>query len=275
MKKTQKYMAILALVLPIVLGACGGSDSKSDSGSAELKAADLVDIDNPNTSSQSTTTTTQNSAVMLSSANITSLKQECKQKPGCLAVYEYFVNYINQTMDNFYEIGVKLDAYGDDFKDIPIALYNKNKLIAKTLVNFETKSKVVNFTIPKEDFHGYVSISDTSLEYDKYRLAIVSNSNSLIPARVFDRAIAEIEEAYHKQSEILLENGLSASYHEEGHSGMRRLGSMLNTYVATVVQDRVESLEKLYVTTKQYVSFNHYIDRIKSLKRMGYKIKNI
>ena len=74
--------------------------------------------------------------------------------------------FINQTMDNFYEIGVKLDAYGDDFKDIPIALYNKNKLIAKTLVNFESKSKVVNFTIPKEDFHGYVSISDTSLEYD-------------------------------------------------------------------------------------------------------------
>lgn len=74
--------------------------------------------------------------------------------------------FINQTMENFYEIGVKLDAYGDDFKDIPIALYNKNKLIAKTLVNFESKSKVVNFTIPKEDFHGYVSISDTSLEYD-------------------------------------------------------------------------------------------------------------
>ena len=125
------------------------------------------------------------------------------------------------------------------------------------------------------EWPGLNNYLDTSLDYDKYRLAIVSNSNSLIPARVFDRAIAEIEEAYHKQSEILLENGLSASYHEEGHSGMRRLGSMLNTYVATVVQDRVESLEKLYVTTKQYVSFNHYIDRIKSLKRMGYKIKNI
>jgi len=61
---------------------------------------------------------------------------------------------------------VKLDAYGEDFKDIPIALYNKNKLIAKTLVNFETKNKTINFTIPKEDFHGYVSISDNSLEYD-------------------------------------------------------------------------------------------------------------
>jgi hypothetical protein len=74
--------------------------------------------------------------------------------------------FINQTMDNFYEIGIKLDAYGDDFKDIPISLFNKNKLIAKTLVNFETKSKVINFTIPKDDFHGYVSISDNSLEYD-------------------------------------------------------------------------------------------------------------
>ena len=74
--------------------------------------------------------------------------------------------YVNQTLENFYEIGVKLDAFGEDFNDIPIALYNNNKLIAKTLVNFETKNKTINFTIPKEDFHGYVSISDNSLEYD-------------------------------------------------------------------------------------------------------------
>ena len=74
--------------------------------------------------------------------------------------------YINQTLDNFYEIGVKLDAYGEDFKDIPIALYNNKKLIAKTLVNFESKNKTINFTIPKEDFHGYVSIVDNGLEYD-------------------------------------------------------------------------------------------------------------
>ncbi|WP_298392627.1 BatA domain-containing protein [Flavobacterium sp.] len=74
--------------------------------------------------------------------------------------------YINQTVNNFYEIGVKLTAFGDDFKDISIALYNKNKLTAKTLVNFESKIKTINFTIPKEDFHGYVTIADNSLEYD-------------------------------------------------------------------------------------------------------------
>ena len=74
--------------------------------------------------------------------------------------------FINQTLDNFYEIGVKLDAYGDDFKDIPIALYNNKKLVAKTLVNFESKTKTINFTIPKQDFHGYVSILENGLEYD-------------------------------------------------------------------------------------------------------------
>jgi hypothetical protein len=74
--------------------------------------------------------------------------------------------YVNQVLDNFYEIGVKLDAFGEDFKDIPITLYNNKKLTAKTLVNFESKSKTINFTIPKEDFHGYVSIVDNGLEYD-------------------------------------------------------------------------------------------------------------
>lgn len=74
--------------------------------------------------------------------------------------------YINQSMDNFYEIGVKLTGNGENFKDIPIALYNKNKLTAKTLVNFETKTKSINFTIPKTAFHGYVSIVDKGLSYD-------------------------------------------------------------------------------------------------------------
>ena len=74
--------------------------------------------------------------------------------------------YINQTMDNFYEIGVKLSANGDDFNAVPIALYNNNKLTAKTLVNFEQPNKIINFTIPKADFHGYVSIVDKGLAYD-------------------------------------------------------------------------------------------------------------
>lgn len=74
--------------------------------------------------------------------------------------------YINQTLENFYEIGIDLSAYGEDFKPVSTALYNQNKLIAKTIVNFEAKKKKINFTIPKEAFHGYVAIEDNGLTYD-------------------------------------------------------------------------------------------------------------
>ena len=74
--------------------------------------------------------------------------------------------FIQQTLDDFYEIGVKLTANGEDFKEVPISLYNNSKLAAKTILNFETTSKTINFTIPKGDFNGYVSILDKGLEYD-------------------------------------------------------------------------------------------------------------
>ncbi|MWB94716.1 hypothetical protein GON26_10100 [Flavobacterium sp. GA093] len=74
--------------------------------------------------------------------------------------------FINQTLENFYEISVNLSAYGEDFTPVSTALYNQNKLIAKTIINFDSKKKKINFTIPKEAFHGYVSIEDNGLVYD-------------------------------------------------------------------------------------------------------------
>jgi len=74
--------------------------------------------------------------------------------------------FIYQTLDDFYEIGLKLSVFGEKNKAIPVALYNQNKLIAKTLTRFETKEKTIYFTIPKKDFNGYTSITDNGLEYD-------------------------------------------------------------------------------------------------------------
>src|SRR6476620_2455962 len=87
--------------------------------------------------------------------------------------------YIHQTLDNFYEIGVKLSAFGGDFKDLPIALYNNDKLIAKTLAKLESNQKTINFTIPKADFHGYVSITDNGLEYDNTLYFSISKPEKL------------------------------------------------------------------------------------------------
>ncbi|PWA05391.1 vWA domain-containing protein [Flavobacterium psychrotolerans] len=98
--------------------------------------------------------------------------------------------FINQTLDNFYEIGINLSSYGKDFAAIPIALYNKEKLIAKTLITVESKQKTIRFTIPKEDFHGYVSITDNGLEYDNTLFFSISK-----PEKINVLSIGETEKS--------------------------------------------------------------------------------
>lgn len=87
--------------------------------------------------------------------------------------------FINQTLENFYEIGINLSAYGEDFKPISMALYNQKKLIAKTIINFDSKKKKINFTIPKEAFHGYVTIEDNGLTYDNKLYFSISKSKKI------------------------------------------------------------------------------------------------
>lgn len=74
--------------------------------------------------------------------------------------------YLMQTLDNFYEIGVSISAYGTNQKETPVALYNNKKLVAKTLLALDKTKNTINFTIPKEDFNGYAAIEDKGLSYD-------------------------------------------------------------------------------------------------------------
>ena len=91
--------------------------------------------------------------------------------------------YILQTLDNFYEIGVTLKAYGKADNDVSVALYNGKELTAKTLAKFTEASETLTFTIPKKDFHGYVSISDNSLSYDNdYYFSITKPEKSNVLA---------------------------------------------------------------------------------------------
>lgn len=100
--------------------------------------------------------------------NTTFITPKSEQKSN-VAVDSVFVT---QTSAQFYEIGVQLTAYGQT-KELPIALYNRDKLIAKTIVPMENASQVMRFTIPKNDFQGYVSITDNALTYDNlYYLSI-------------------------------------------------------------------------------------------------------
>ncbi|WP_309608960.1 BatA and WFA domain-containing protein [Flavobacterium sp.] len=74
--------------------------------------------------------------------------------------------YMSQTLDNFYEITVQFSSNSEEDKAIPVSVYNQKELIAKTILNLKKNKEIVNFTIPKKDFHGYVSINDNSLAFD-------------------------------------------------------------------------------------------------------------
>lgn len=91
--------------------------------------------------------------------------------------------YISQVMDNFYEITAEMQAYGKIEDNISISLFNGNSLAAKTLIRFDTEKRSATFTIPKKDFHGYVSIADNSLGYDNtYYFSISKPQKSNVTA---------------------------------------------------------------------------------------------
>lgn len=73
---------------------------------------------------------------------------------------------ISQVLDQFYELKISIKSYGDFENDVPISMYNGKKLVGKALISKEKSQKEILFTIPKTDFHGYVSIQDNSLAYD-------------------------------------------------------------------------------------------------------------
>ncbi len=74
--------------------------------------------------------------------------------------------YLAQTLDNFYEISVQFSSKFEEKKAIPVSVYNQKNLIAKTILNLEKNKEIINFTIPKANFNGYVSINDNSLAFD-------------------------------------------------------------------------------------------------------------
>jgi hypothetical protein len=74
--------------------------------------------------------------------------------------------FVKDQSGTFYEIEVRLSQTGHESVGVPLAIYNGNTVIAKTMVSLSGATKSAVFNIPKQPFHGYVSISDNALPYD-------------------------------------------------------------------------------------------------------------
>jgi len=84
--------------------------------------------------------------------------------------------YIHQTLADFYEIGVKIKAFGETNSERPVALYNQKQLIAKTQIKANQPETELFFTIPKDEFNGYVLLEDEGLNYDNAYYFSISKS---------------------------------------------------------------------------------------------------
>jgi hypothetical protein len=73
---------------------------------------------------------------------------------------------ISQVLDQFYELKITLQAFGETENEVPLSVFSNNKAIAKTIAKFENQKTEIAITIPKNDFHGNISIEDNSLSYD-------------------------------------------------------------------------------------------------------------
>ncbi len=73
---------------------------------------------------------------------------------------------LTQVLEAFYEIKIDLKSYGETTEAIPVAVYNKDALIAKSQVTFDKNEKELKINIPKAAFHGKVTLQDNSLQYD-------------------------------------------------------------------------------------------------------------
>ena len=111
--------------------------------------------------------------------------------------------YLQQTLDNFYEIGVKLKSFGESEQEIPVAIYNQKQLIAKTQVKLEQAEKELFFTIPKADFNGYVFIEEPGLTYDNYYYFSISKPEKAKVLAIGDAVKNQFLTKIYTESEFL------------------------------------------------------------------------
>ena len=72
--------------------------------------------------------------------------------------------FVEEDSDEFYKLKVLISEYGTPKNPISVALYNQSEPVAKTLIS--EGEKEITFSIPKENFSGFVQIEDNALEYD-------------------------------------------------------------------------------------------------------------
>ncbi|RSK38732.1 BatA domain-containing protein [Mangrovimonas spongiae] len=104
--------------------------------------------------------------------------------------------YISKETASLFELTASIKSSQNFTNNIPVSLFNNNKLIAKTAVDLNNSNKAI-FTINKQDsIQGKISITDNSLQFDndlyfninsakKIKVLVIEEENSNYLKRIF------------------------------------------------------------------------------------------
>ena len=112
--------------------------------------------------------------------------------------------YISKINSSNIELTVKLSGLSESTTDIPISLYDQNKLLAKSVVNdLETQS--ATFSVSKNlPINGIVTIEDSSLQYDN-TLYFNINNRSKIKVLVINDGDADFLKRIYTEDEFIFQ----------------------------------------------------------------------
>lgn len=85
--------------------------------------------------------------------------------------------YVKSCENNFCELAIDLTNHGELVNQVNVSVLNKNKSIAKLLVDFDKKQKNLLIKVNNEEIQGKVSIQDKGLKYDNDYYFTLSKPN--------------------------------------------------------------------------------------------------
>lgn len=147
-----------------------------------------------------------------------------------------------EASDNFYEISVRLKSFGKTENEIPIAVYNRDNLIAKTQIIFDTSEKTLNFTLPKENIQGKIAIEDNSISYDNEYFFSISQ-----PEKTNIISIGESS-----KSEFLYKIFTEDEFVYSNHELSSLDYNLLQNQDAVIINELIEIPTALQVTLKDF-----------------------
>ncbi|MFD1613996.1 BatA domain-containing protein [Gelatiniphilus marinus] len=147
--------------------------------------------------------------------------------------------YISNTSPTDIELTVQLKQSGNGIDNVPVSLFNNNRLIAKTSVEISNKASTV-FSLPANKIiNGKITINDAHLQFDNSLFFNISNSS-----RINVLSINESDDSFLKRIYNAAEfNYTSTSTNQLNYNGLDNQHLIILNELSTIPNALISALK--------------------------------